>query len=183
MLPLVWCVQIPLPLAQSETRPMGGGSVWSDRIRAHDAGRGGWRDAREYTRGARGAEHPGAPNNVETHPRPEPTPGPQRRARSARAGYGAVGGCRRMLRAAEPVTALPGDGPGEPEPEPEPPLRPSDVSWVRKQYPALSAISRTVSGSLSLSSVALSPRRCGSWVCCCQNFGRRADVGSWPLLE
>ena len=92
--------------------------------------------AREYTRGARGAVYPGAPNNVETHPRPEPTPEPQRRARGARAGYGAVGGCRRMLRAAEPVTALPGDGPGEPEPEPEPPhTHPGDAELLSKTLP------------------------------------------------
>ena len=32
--------------------------------------------AREYTRGARSAGHPGAPDNEETHPRPEPTPEP-----------------------------------------------------------------------------------------------------------
>ena len=32
--------------------------------------------AREYTRGARNAGHPGAPINEETHPRPEPTPEP-----------------------------------------------------------------------------------------------------------
>ena len=32
--------------------------------------------AREYTRGARSAGLPGAPNNEETHPRPEPTPEP-----------------------------------------------------------------------------------------------------------
>ena len=81
MLPLVWCVKIPLRLAQSKTRPMGGGSVWSDRIRANDAGRGGWGDqwSQGSTHGVRAVQgsqgHPTTRRHTrDLNPRRNPTP-------------------------------------------------------------------------------------------------------------
>ena len=80
MLPLVWCVKIPLRLAQSKTRPMGGGSVWSDRIRANDAGRGGWGDqwSQGSTHGVRAVQgsqgHPTTRRHTrDLNPRRNPT--------------------------------------------------------------------------------------------------------------
>ena len=78
---LIARLYLPLRLAQSKTRPMGGGSVWSDRIRANDAGRGGWRDqwSQGSTHGVRAVqgtqEHPTTRRHtLDLNPRRNPTP-------------------------------------------------------------------------------------------------------------
>ena len=80
-------------LAQSKTRPMGGGSVWSDRIRANDAGRGGRRDQwlQGSTHGVRAVQgtqgHPTTRRHtLDLNSRQNPTPCAQCQNRLAVAG-------------------------------------------------------------------------------------------------